>query len=555
MSEKLRPTNNNQIAIFRLVKRNYLKQPLLIAATAVCLCLNATWVSAAKAEVLSEEEQPRWFEIEIIVFKPTSKQSLTDESWAKDTQHKPADNRIDFLQPYYYPGSNDAFISENSPEVHSDNLIEINDTADSSVASSTNSEVLIPLSPQNNQSGSQLKEQMDTPEPPAALLQLIPAPESSAELQNGADHTEEQQAEVEQEKPFQLLKPELLQLSNEATSLQRHPDYKVLTHLAWRQPVLNSKNAISVRISGGEDFSTEYDYQGSHRMDESETYADNSPSDDSVYEDKQALNQTEQTNADYDELPELPVTLQPDLSLKQIIDEGSDSQPEQQTENLFDSNEASDSNETSSIAQDLVSQLSPIEPMLWVPELDGDIKVYLNRYLHIRTNLILRRPVKEEIEVVDLEVFDQDSLSKVLVEDSDLSSLSQQGVSSQAEESFYQDLKSDTATSVVNTESVAGTETSGQQFSWEIDENFLQTESEVMYIERLFDYPFIQSSRVRSGELRYFDHPLLGVLVIIRPYELKTNAPIEDSEEQGQDNQINQAKNTKLRLGVKPGKG
>ena len=62
-------------------------------------------------------------------------------------------------------------------------------------------------------------------------------------------------------------------------------------------------------------------------------------------------------------------------------------------------------------------------------------------------------------------------------------------------------------------------------FSWEIDDNFLDKESEKMYIERLFNYPLQQSRRMKSGELHFFDHPLIGVLIVIRPYELESTTP------------------------------
>ena len=68
--------------------------------------------------------------------------------------------------------------------------------------------------------------------------------------------------------------------------------------------------------------------------------------------------------------------------------------------------------------------------------------------------------------------------------------------------------------------SASGEDLSQSQFSWEIDDNFLESESEKMYIERLFNYPLKQSRRVKSGDLHFFDHPMMGVIIMIRPYEL-----------------------------------
>lgn len=37
--------------------------------------------------------------------------------------------------------------------------------------------------------------------------------------------------------------------------------------------------------------------------------------------------------------------------------------------------------------------------------------------------------------------------------------------------------------------------------------------------EAMLSFPFSQSRRMRSGELHYLDHPLLGILVLVTPYE------------------------------------
>jgi hypothetical protein len=37
-------------------------------------------------------------------------------------------------------------------------------------------------------------------------------------------------------------------------------------------------------------------------------------------------------------------------------------------------------------------------------------------------------------------------------------------------------------------------------------------------LTQLFNYPLIQKRRVKSTELHYFDHPLIGFLIVIRSY-------------------------------------
>lgn len=42
--------------------------------------------------------------------------------------------------------------------------------------------------------------------------------------------------------------------------------------------------------------------------------------------------------------------------------------------------------------------------------------------------------------------------------------------------------------------------------------------------EAMLSFPFSQSRRMRSGELHYLDHPLLGILVLVTPYEEEADA-------------------------------
>ncbi len=141
----------------------------------------------------------------------------------------------------------------------------------------------------------------------------------------------------------------------------------------------------------------------------------------------------------------------------------------------------------------------------WVPEIDGSIIVYIHRnYLHLDTDLYYRRPGKEQIDIFDLTSLPSlDDIANQPSTETDLPGLTQQSINTDA-------------------------------FSWQYDDDFLSEDNKQAYTERLFNYPLKQNRRLRSNQLHYFDHPLIGMLVMIRPYELNSEElPISVDEIQG----------------------
>jgi hypothetical protein len=233
---------------------------------------------------------------------------------------------------------------------------------------------------------------------------------------------------------FQKLSEEQLQLTQDAQSLSRHPDYEVLTHVAWRQPMTSFKSSPHIRITGGQNFSSEFNYDGTK------------------------LDSFDQQSNAY-------------------------------------------------LSQDgnaITIENSP-EKNQFVPELDGSIKVYLKRFLHIRTDLFLRKPGQAEVKTEEL----------LLSNNNNMITNTENGYG----------LNNPAANSHTNNQNLAQGENLAQgdsleqsnQFSWEIGDNFLESDSQKIYVERLFNYQLKQARRVKSKELHYFDHPLLGLLINIRP--------------------------------------
>lgn len=472
-------------------------QLLLLLITLIsCTCFASQAKTNDKSPVLTEslaeEEKIRWFEVEIIVYKPTHKKGFAKESWDKKLIFQQADQQVDFLQPYYL-----------SPEQVLPGSNNLDETMAANLDAAQDSESLALLTPTITNTTTQTADGQPVDKaiknPSDNSIVDIHSLDEEAQLLNQFNQPIE-------EKPFVPLAKELLQLTNEVSSLNRHPDYRVLTHLGWRQPMLGKSQATRVRIAGGQDYSQEYDYQGNKLM-----------------------------SAPLSETPEVSETS--GQTLEGTFDASTEVTFETHSilaKNSIDNDE--------SLAVQPFPQIQQLVPTLWVPELDGYIKIYLNRFLHIRTNLFLRVPDKEEIEAVDLDVYNPEMLSSFSASDapdnpetnnSD-ASFTETNTANQfkvAEEFVLTDPSistNDNTTQQIDENTSLLNEQNNQllinkkehQFSWEIGDDFLQTESDKLYVERLFNYSVKQSRKVRSGELHFFDHPLMGILIIIRPYEL-----------------------------------
>ena len=488
-----------------------------------CIAALLTTCSLTAVSAEFEEEELRWFEIEVIIFKPTNQQGLFDESWSDDIQIEKPENLVDFLQPYQEISNADGetLYDKSIPPEDSDNASLLHgEAADDTLIN--NPEPKTTQTPESNS--------LDSIDP-LADGQIAETTDSLGEtsLSEGTSF-------IEEEQPFVLLDKELLQLNDEAKSLSRHPEYQVLFHQAWRQPVLGSKEAERIRIAGGQDFSALFEYDGNKIIAKTE------PSQDPLDPEQSTQLNPLSTTAGDDNLPQFQEfgnnetatasTITPVGETEVILDQQSQSaQPNDgQIINTVDEQVGLEEQAGDALNSQLVA-------LPWVPELDGDIKIYLGRYLHIRTNLYLRRPDKEEVEVIDLNMLNDDLLTGLIYGQDSIAienyNLTTPTTQSQFELDINNNLQLDNdpqsigLTSDEPSNSVFDTN-ENSQFSWEINDNFLETESEKMYIERLFNYPLKQSRRVRSGELHFFDHPLVGVLIMIRPYELNKELTEDD---------------------------
>jgi hypothetical protein len=412
--------------------------------------VNSTSATAANSEPESQKEE-RWFEVEIILYKPSSDDGLFNESWDPDIKLNMPVELIDFLQPYGPEETNLELDSKNSSDLNNESL-------------------------KDDDSGSaQLHGSIDTTQNSNADNKTIDAEEEKL--------TSEELAELEStillEEPFIPLEESLLRLKAEAKNLAQHPSYQLLGHFAWRQPIDNKASATPIRIAGGADYQETFDYDGQKKIVlappiETELILEGNLLEQQGYENSNDNQKIEDVQAAVDQI-DAETKLADEHSSHQSGTEQSDN-PEEPT----------------------------LVPLPWVPEIDGSLLVYIKRnYLHIDTDLYFRRPDKEEVDMFNLTT--------------DFNVLGENSLLGQNEPEPDPDLEQTAPEKLTD-------------FTWEYDGDFLEQDSEKIYSERLFNYSLKQTRRLRSTELHYFDHPLIGVLVVITPYDLNPETSEADED-------------------------
>ncbi|WP_144395226.1 CsiV family protein [Pleionea sediminis] len=314
-------------------------------------------IASAPLMAQSSDDEPRWFDVEVIIFK-NLRGNIEEELWPDKLAIEYPESIYDIITHKLYPNS--AQLPQSSGSHSQDN------------------------------------------------------PQSSTQLPANSTPVAGEQTDS-----FILLGDEELQLKNIEGSLSRSSQYRPLVHFAWRQPVHKKSEAPWVRIVGGKNYDDTFDHEGNLKAEGTQ------------------LNRYQ-----------------------------------------FDANSP---NNTSMNSQE--DNMATINKHPAVPEIDGALRIYLERYLHINTKLFLRIPGREEVDLNDL----NSNLSSSLLQ------LTDDGVMSSNYES---------------------------NFGWTFDSsNWFDQKQKTTTVEKLLNYDLSQSRRVRSEEVHYFDHPLYGVIIQIRPYD------------------------------------
>ncbi len=280
------------------------------------------------------------------------------------------------------------------------------------------------------------------------------------------------------EQPFIRLPKNLLQLTSESKSIKRQSRYQLIEHFSWRQPVDSRANATKIRVAGGFNYSEQFEYNGEKKI---------------------------------EFIPIIDETIKTDEILDNKLTANLNAlQQKEDLSKLLTNEEA--------------------KPLDWVPEIDGEIKVYIHRnYLHVDANLVYRKPEEITVDIFHLDeqplgytFTNKNSLEQSLLQNQTLNSITLELDMVEPNTLEPNNLKANPLPQISLSQSSSKNNTFSEpspQFNWEFDPDFLNKKAEKLFTQKLFNYPLIQERRVRSGELHYFDHPLIGMLIVIHPYE------------------------------------
>ena len=408
--------------------------------TALCLVFPlATTSYSAESLIVEEklEENPeRWFQIEVIVFQHSDLSDLKSEQWPEHIIKRNYQDVIDFLSPI--------------PQA------------------SQTQEISEP-------SGSNLSN-LDLANKPTNIIEIAPAllaPETELPLQDPPLFDFEL---FTSELPFLPLQKQYFTMADKLSAIKRSRKHRLLKHMTWRQPIFGEKEAVSVRLLGGDDFAENFNPDGTKIQ---KTSIANELDGNQINQiDSEAENSLNEFTPD-------------DLINAQILE----AQP-LDAENYFDNL----TNEQGLVEEEIppiteFQELNKALPHVW--ELDGFITVHLRRYLHIKLDLEIKQ-LQEKL--ISIEQFNKFTDSQ----------------------DFLQNNNEDTGF-VINWESVNDPELN-------VFVNPEDTNTNTLKVEYLQPYPLVQQRRVRSTEIHYFDNPILGVLILITPYDNHPEPEEEQSE-------------------------
>ena len=369
----------------------------------------------------------RWYEIEVILFEQATDERLASESWETTTELPNLSAGRDFIsQPPHLQTPTQLCIGSVNYSVTPVPIREI--------------PVEVDMFGPDDFADSPLLEQPG----------LTQEPEDTGEI------------EKEPELPYVLLDESNHQLQEVYQQLRRRRGYRMLFHEAWRQPANTKEESLPVRIYAGKDFGDTFNYSGDAIVELESTPTDLNLSDASGFNDL-VLNTSAFSTRTFER-----------FNQEQIIDPMMDIDIHFQRRKSDIARAAID--ECAIMEREAIAkQRQPV----W--QIDGHIHIYRERFRHVETDLVIRFPDTEE---VDLRAIETNLAADELLATIDLD----------------------------NTES---------SFDWQFDENFLTSDLDDSTVTRdvLKYFPMQQSRRIIDSKIHYFDHPLMGLIIQLRTYD------------------------------------
>ncbi|MDA9555960.1 peptidoglycan binding protein CsiV [Vibrio sp.] len=285
-------------------------------------------------------------------------------------------------------------------------------------------------------------------------------------------------------------------LTPEVDKLKKHANYEVLLHTAWRQGDYGRREAPIFHLIAGDDFSDQFRADGYQIKDKLAIEVSESGHLVFTKEDEKAITEKRQLvlleNPDDDITPENESEyVEPEI----VENVSEDTLTEEQIA------------DTDAIESDEAPLLVPDAIINDLPELDGRIQIYVDRYLYANVTLDLKSPITREIELSEEEL-DALALDSNTLSDTESDIASENSTSTDNVEGEIQNLEEPTTLTgnleVIESEEAAQTET------------------------LLKSYRLSQKRRMRSSETHLLDHPLMGVIIQVRRIDIEDEEPEEE---------------------------
>jgi hypothetical protein len=372
-----------------------------------------------------------WYEIEILVFEQSNQPRLESEKWQQPEQLANIEESHNFISP---PPSS-VLIKELCVN---GNIIPIIEQLETTV-------IIDEI----------VDEIPDEAIEQASIVYTANSEPSNTTMDDSSDPFDEP---FVKEKPFVILDKSFNQLNGVMTSLKRRRGYHPLIHMTWRQPVEKKNNSQNMRLFAGINYADTFNPKGDARV----NMATIDPS--LIETDPQFM------NSPMDRIPAETFSFQQQLILANV-------DPRAETKRQLN-------------ACQLQYQIEKDKRVTDVWQLDGNIRIYAERYLHLETDLFLSIPGKKEVQLSALETS--------LAADRMLNSLQLNSLE-----------PNDDATTLDN------------GFGWQLGEDFLlENQNDGIVLQDVLNrYVIQQTRRIRRDETHYIDHPLFGVLIQIRAYD------------------------------------
>ncbi len=444
----------------------------------------AVFAQSSKVDDNKDKAKERWFQIELIIFARTDTSGLTAENWPDEVRKPDIASAYDFLTP---PPPFEISSEENSQnDPH-----KIGSPSDQYKSTkNTQSSTKQDLKQKKSHNGE------------VAISPNINDVTSDAEVNHVPFFDM-----VSSELPYITLTDATFTLSPHAKVIKRTAKYRLLNYISWRQPVLSKSKSVPVRIFGGSDFAKRFNDDGYPLIKLPPVQAQNPQQTAET-----GLKQENTAQSESLAVVVNPANSVPDRPQKPLLsEEETDQPPSPPAESTTRA-----ANENAGFINNGLPEFAKPVKHLW--ELDGTFSVYVKRYLHVEFNLVFNHEGLKEVDENQFSSFSNFTFPEKI---SDLGTANETPLNDDSNI-----LPAHLNWNEVNDDNLLNFTQTGTE----------QKDSAKVKMEFLKPYLLHQKRRVRSKVIHYFDHPLIGVVMLITPYDPEVKPRLEDEDNKADSN-------------------